>query len=534
MDGKNYILAIAIDNYHHFSPLNNAVKDVDTIINILCSLYQFDEENVHRLFNDEATEDGIDYKLLELVDILTENDNLIIFYSGHGYYRKNVREGYWVPVNGRRDKVSDYISNANLIRYLQNIHAHHIMMFVDSCFSGALVEQLRGDANSERYPSRRVFVSGRVEMISDGIPGEHSPFAQGIIDFLKANMQIKASVTQLIDSVRNYVGRVSSQDPIEGRLRTSRDNRGEFFFRRNFSEPEYWKLTLEKNTVDAYKLFIETFPGGEYIPIAVRNMEALRRSNDKPEKKSAATPLKTTFRKSIKITKKTFPKEQKQKIIVRPSSFYPKIMPVESNPLVRKLLIGRPEEYRKLSLQGDLWENSFVSDLYIREIVAYRLEQYVFQEHIALNSSRGENIPEIGGWLLGKHIYDELNDKYLVSFERFIQINRLNSNSTQLVLDAYAWQVLERAKDIYLDEELEVAGWVHTHPGWGVFMSQDDINTHETFFTEPYHISMVLECLKAPYDVGFFTKWKAKGKLVLNNRAQAYYRWEDFRKWMGK
>jgi len=268
MNGKNYFLAISIDEYQHFTHLNNAVKDVEEIIDILTSLYQFEMECIHRLPNEEATEDRIDEKFLELVDLVTPEDNLIVFYSGHGYYRENVREGYWVPVNGRKDKISDYITNANLIRYLQNIKAHHIFIIVDSCFSGALVEQLRGESASEYYPSRRVFASGRTEMVSDGLPGENSPFAKGIIDFLKANREKSIGTTELINSVQNYVTRVTSQCPIEGRIRDARDNRGEFFFKRKLSEEDFWIATLAKDSLDACQKYLKIYPEGKFSPSA--------------------------------------------------------------------------------------------------------------------------------------------------------------------------------------------------------------------------------------------------------------------------
>ena len=260
------------------------------------------------------------------------------------------------------------------------------------------------------------------------------------------------------------------------------------------------------------------------------------------EERSAEAQATENIRKSIKVSKKTSPtitpspsvsaKSKESNIL--PVTAYPKLKQVDINPIVNELLMGKPQEYRKLSLLGDLWAQSFVSELYIRELVAYRIEQFVFQENKAFLSGKGETIPEIGGWLMGKHKYDEANDKYMVSFERFIQIQRRDSTDTKLIFDANAWQVLERAKDAYAEENLEVVGWFHTHPGWGVFLSHEDINTHETYFTEPYHIAMEMETVKEPHDVGFFTRWKGKGKLVLNNRATTYYRWEDFRKWLGK
>ena len=324
------MLVIAIDEYKYLATLNNAIKDVREITNILTQLYQFDEENIHTLYNQEATEDGIDNKFLELVDLIGEEDNLLIFYSGHGYYRENVKEGYWIPVDGRRDKVSDYISNANLIKYLQNIKAHHLLMIVDSCFSGALVEQLRGNtnANSESFPSRRIFASGRTEMVSDGVPGENSPFAKGIIDFLKFNTQKQVSTTALIDSVRTFVGRIADQDPIEGRLRSAKDNRGEFFFKRKLSESDFWTNALAKDTFEAYKEYLEIYPDGKYYVEAEVNLK------------------KQMAKKAWKIAIKSNTPDDYQGFIVS----YPDSEYVETARAKLKLLI-KAEEERKAFLR---------------------------------------------------------------------------------------------------------------------------------------------------------------------------------------
>lgn len=204
---------------------------------------------------------------------------------------------------------------------------------------------------------------------------------------------------------------------------------------------------------------------------------------------------------------------------------------VDIGPEVNELLLGTMIEYRRVVLK-DLWDKSLVSNIYLHERVAYRIEQFVFNENKEMHELRGRIVPEIGGWLLGRYRYVEAKGCYLVSFEHFINIQRKDNSDTRFTFDANAWQVLEKAKDVYKDEGLETVGWFHTHPGWGVFLSAEDINTHETYFTEPYHVAMELESINSPYEVGFFTRYKDSGRLMLNNRAPDYYKWEDFRNWL--
>ena len=55
----NYVLAIGIDEYAYWDKLQNAVKDASDFVGVLTQQYQFESDNVIRLFNQDATEDRI-------------------------------------------------------------------------------------------------------------------------------------------------------------------------------------------------------------------------------------------------------------------------------------------------------------------------------------------------------------------------------------------------------------------------------------------------------------------------------------------
>jgi hypothetical protein len=280
MEKTNHLLLIAIDDYKHHPKLNNSVKDAEDISTILTNLYQFDPDNVYRLYNDQATEETIDEKFIELIGKIKEHDNLIIYYSGHGYYRAEVKSGYWIPADGRPNQVADYISNPNIINYLRQVKAQHVFLIVDSCFSGALVKQLRGDTTAADLRSRRILTSGRLEVVDDGVPGHNSPFALSIIDFLKSNRLKSVGATQLIDYVRRVTHQSTQQgqEPLEGRLDDTVDRGGEFYFERRLSEPEFWQKALDYDTIKAYETYVKVFPDGDHIAEA---MEFLQRAKAK-------------------------------------------------------------------------------------------------------------------------------------------------------------------------------------------------------------------------------------------------------------
>ena len=76
--GKNYLLAIAINDYQHCSKLNNAVRDAEALIKLLTTRYLFDSEHVTFIKDAEATEKRIERAFDKLIDVVTEQDKLVV------------------------------------------------------------------------------------------------------------------------------------------------------------------------------------------------------------------------------------------------------------------------------------------------------------------------------------------------------------------------------------------------------------------------------------------------------------------------
>lgn len=213
------------------------------------------------------------------------------------------------------------------------------------------------------------------------------------------------------------------------------------------------------------------------------------------------------------------------------TNFRPQIWPTQTNPILNERLVGKVKDYRRF-VMSEIWPNTTVSDVYMRDTVAFRINEYVFTENKALSEHKGEKQVEIGGWLLGKAWQHPGTQEYSVSFERFVQLQRAQSSDTMLEFKTHAWRLLDRAFDLYREDQLELVGWFHTHPGWGVFLSETDINTHTTFFQKPYHIALELESKKHPHELGFFT-WRQEGEeYALNTEASSYHHWVDIRQWL--
>ncbi|SMG48562.1 Caspase domain-containing protein [Marivirga sericea] len=234
-ESENFLFVVGINDYKYWPILYNAVDDANTITNLLIAKYGFEYSNVKVLLNDQATSKNIYDELRALIEKVKPVDNLMIYYSGHGFYDELLNEGYWIPVNAEINAPGEYMSNSNLLKILNNINSMHTFLVVDACFSGSLFgQQKRGFVeNVEKYKSRWGLASGRLETVSDGLYGENSPFAQEVINFLSNSDEKEIPVSQLVQHVKVEVANKTNQTPIGNPILGIGDQGGEFIFRKS-------------------------------------------------------------------------------------------------------------------------------------------------------------------------------------------------------------------------------------------------------------------------------------------------------------
>ena len=187
-EGDNYLLIIGIDQYVHSRPLNNAVSDARAFMNLLQNKYAFLEKNTVTRFDKKATRSQIWDSFNELKKNLNEEDNLIIYYSGHGYLNQELDWGYWVPVDGKPGKEDTFLRNREIIDFIKVFPCHHLLLISDSCFSGSFFSSNKDVVNTfSLSPSRWALTSGRKQKVLDGPVGKSSPFAEYLIKYLSEN-----------------------------------------------------------------------------------------------------------------------------------------------------------------------------------------------------------------------------------------------------------------------------------------------------------------------------------------------------------
>jgi hypothetical protein len=237
--GEYYGLIIGIDEYSGEWPqLKNAVNDARGVADLLSSKYTF--KYIKTLYNKEATRDNILKEFEFLLQKVKENDNVLIYYSGHGEYIQNMNKGFWVPVDASSKSISGYISNEDIRSFLTGIHSKHTLLVTDACFSGDI---FRGKTvtipyeNSTRYyskmyslNSRKALTSGGVEPVLDRGKDNHSIFAYYFLQALKNNTEKYFDAGQVFERLKIPVINNSYQTPTYSPIRNAGDEGGQFIF----------------------------------------------------------------------------------------------------------------------------------------------------------------------------------------------------------------------------------------------------------------------------------------------------------------
>jgi uncharacterized caspase-like protein len=194
--GRYFALVIGNDDYPNLTKLMTAVADAKAVSEVLEQRYGFE---VTQLL--DATRYEILSALNRLTSRLTKEDNLLVYYAGHGELDRVNQVGHWLPVDAEPDNPANWLSTRSLTDELNRMKAKHVLVVADSCYSGALtrvgVTQLRtGETASERLGwiraqlglrVRMAMTSGGLEPVIDFGGGGNSVFARYFIDVLRAN-----------------------------------------------------------------------------------------------------------------------------------------------------------------------------------------------------------------------------------------------------------------------------------------------------------------------------------------------------------
>jgi len=231
--GNYHAIVIGNNSYSYIEDLVTAQRDATEVARLLEEKYQF---NVKLLQNVSRSE--LLGELYKLRSVLTEKDNLLIYYGGHGYFDSYSDSGYWLPVDADTQNPSNWISNTDLTDQIRAMKAKHVLVVADSCYSGTLTRDVAIRPPDKDYleriaglRARLVISSGGNEPVADSGPNGHSIFANAFLEALTLNSGVLES-TDLFNRIRRRVAGSprAIQVPNYGVLRDAIHDGGDFLF----------------------------------------------------------------------------------------------------------------------------------------------------------------------------------------------------------------------------------------------------------------------------------------------------------------
>jgi len=241
--GKYYALVIGNNNYGKLPKLSTPIADAEAIAGVLKDKYGF----TVTLLKDANRYDILE-ALNQMREKLTEQDNLLVYYAGHGELDKVNQRGNWLPVDAEPDSTANWIPNVQVTDILNQMSARHVLLVVDSCFSGTLTRSALTRLEAGKSPeawanwvklmngkrSRTALTSGGIAPVLDAGAAGHSIFAKALLDALGKNSGViegQRLHQELASSVAYAAGSFNvDQVPEYAPIKSAGHEAGDFFF----------------------------------------------------------------------------------------------------------------------------------------------------------------------------------------------------------------------------------------------------------------------------------------------------------------
>ncbi len=231
--GKYYALIIGVSDYDDPKIpdlVGEPTKDARELYNILTQNYTFDAQNVKLLLN--PTYRQVIRSFDDFSKIITENDNFLIFYAGHGNWDENSEIGYWLPKDAELGYTDAWLYNSVLVDNIRKVNSKHTLLLADACFSGGIfrtrsILQNASKSIQKKYDlkSRNAITSGTLKTVPN-----KSVFFKYLSNRLLTNSDKYLSAGELFNRIETAVGNNSPNIPQYGDIQNVGDEGGDFIF----------------------------------------------------------------------------------------------------------------------------------------------------------------------------------------------------------------------------------------------------------------------------------------------------------------
>jgi hypothetical protein len=235
--GRFYALIIGNGRYEHLPPVATAENDAKAVAAVLRDKYGFD---VTLLLN--ATNAKILGAFYQLSQNLAENDNLVVFYAGHGKRDLRNRRGWWLPIDAgaEMDAKANWLPNQEVSDRLALVPARHILVLADASYVGDITRGAPLAEPQSMTPSQWTSYVDTTKRkrarlaLSSGTDGASSRFTATLVDVLQRQQGVVPASRVHRDVVNALTagGGVSSAVPTFAPMQSALHEGVDFLFER--------------------------------------------------------------------------------------------------------------------------------------------------------------------------------------------------------------------------------------------------------------------------------------------------------------
>lgn len=143
------------------------------------------------------------------------------------------------------------------------------------------------------------------------------------------------------------------------------------------------------------------------------------------------------------------------------------------------------------------------------------IKQDVYKLLEKLSSS--DTTKELGSIILGDYTH-ELGKTHIV-ISNYIEAKYTDASASTLTFTHETWDYVHKEHQKRFSDK-KIIGWQHTHPNYGIFLSNYDLFIQENFFNMPFQIAYVIDPIQ---NIRGFFQWK-NGKV---EKLNGYYIYDD-------
>ena len=258
----------------------STIQQVELIAREIETNYSFQTEVIYNATREEILDKLISYQKMSF----NNKDQLLVYFSQHGYFDSQSNTGALVPKDGLLNDpyYESFIGYPLLEDFIDRIPCNHILLFLDACYSGTFDEE-RGiphipiwekeedckikKEDALKYKSRIHFTSSSKEK---------TPAVSQIADKFLEALRTEDSDGFLSSREIFEVLNESTPRPRYGSF-NNHEVGGDFIFIRESAcpdeassaqqqnkEEQLWMSTLQANTIEAYRTYLNLYPNGKY------------------------------------------------------------------------------------------------------------------------------------------------------------------------------------------------------------------------------------------------------------------------------